>query len=404
MPAGCLAQQPVLDVTFSKSQLAAARSVLDRHLGDACRVELAFLGGSLAVGLGHATSDVDLYTVGDPHPHDCSVFSEGGIVVRVRTTKAHVLDDLLRLGERYQLTDGRHPQATASWDDLYGLVNLATGRVLHASPEWQRRLAALRTDAVQELLITRHAAAGASAASNAFGALTSGDLYTAHSASELALVSACEAALCAQGDIYFGRTFLLRRLARSAMGPTCREHLARLLSFTGPVTDPSDSCRVRRDVEERLLVANMLLASVALDHGQRDGDGVTHFEPARHPTQGPRRSPYFVPVRYADGYTLTGASGTYDVSEAMLRLWRWLDGGRLDDLVRVLARHERALAELSLDEIDRGVRALQRIGAVDFAPSRPGTPQLGVSASSAGVVREGALSLAPSARAPLSES
>jgi predicted nucleotidyltransferase len=58
-------RMPVVpDVNFSEEQIAAAQAVLDREIG-ADSVRCAFLSGSLAVGLGHALSDIDIYFVAE---------------------------------------------------------------------------------------------------------------------------------------------------------------------------------------------------------------------------------------------------------------------------------------------------------------------------------------------------
>ncbi|WP_019814852.1 hypothetical protein [Saccharomonospora saliphila] len=399
MAASGLAHGPVPDVTFSEPQLAAARDVLERDLGGPCRVGLAFVGGSLAAGLGHITSPVELGAIGTLPATDGQVVDRGGVAVRVRVVQSCAAHELLGLAQTFRLSDARHPQAGASWEDLGELVNLATGRVLHASLEWRHRLDALRPSVLRELLIARHAGLGAASAREAFGALISGDLHTAHSLSEAALVAACEAVLCARGDLHFGRKFLLRRLARAPMERECRERLTRLFGCPVSLSGAADPARVRRLVDERLLAANMLLSWAVVEGWDADAEPPVHTV-AAEPTGGPRRSPYFAPVRYADGHTLSGPSGTFEVSEAMLRLWRRLDGRHLDELGRMLTRHERGLATAAVDDLDRAVRALQTIGAVEFAPSRPGMPQLGTR-SVPGRVRAGALTLEPSTRTPL---
>ncbi len=390
----------VPDVTFSESQLAVARSVLECDMGGSAQVELAFLGGSLAAGLGHATSDVNLYAVGQAPAGTAAVFRSGGVVVRALALRSCAVHARLQLADAYRMTDAKHPQATASWGDLSALVDMTLGRVLYASPQWRQLMADLRTNAVRELLIARHAADGAAAVSEAFGALISGDLYTAYSVSEMALVSACEAMLCAAGDLYFGRKYLSRRLSRVPMEQQCRDELTRLLNFPWLVADGQDSQAVRRLVDDRLLAANMLLASAVLEGWESDSGQPVHAVPAAGSSGGPRRSPYFAPVRYADGFTLAGPGAAYDVSEPTLRLWRRLDGRPLGELMCVLAKHEPQLAVLGLDDIDQAVQTLRRIGAVESTPSPPGMPQLGAWIEQAPSLRTGALSVACSARLP----
>jgi hypothetical protein len=66
-----------------------------------------------------------------------------------------------------------------------------------------------------------------------------------------------------------------------------------------------------------------------------------------------RRSPYFAPVRFADGIALMGADEAYAVTEDVVRAWR--DTDRFGPA----------------DEASPAMRGLRAIGAVD-GPDRPG--------------------------------
>ncbi|WP_331742711.1 hypothetical protein [Streptomyces sp. NBC_01006] len=66
------------DVHLGEAHLAAARAVLDEAVGRD-NIRLAFVSGSLAAGLGHGLSDIDLYvTTTDDAPAPRSVVRTRG--------------------------------------------------------------------------------------------------------------------------------------------------------------------------------------------------------------------------------------------------------------------------------------------------------------------------------------
>jgi hypothetical protein len=102
-------------------------------------------------------------------------------------------------------------------------------------------------------------------------------------------------------------------------------------------------------VRQRLLAGNLLLAVAALDGWESPLEALPPIPP--RPLHGPRRSPYFTPVRFADGWVLIGLGDGYEVTEETVRLWLGLTGRGLPDC----AHPDPAAA----------VPELHRIGAVE---------------------------------------
>jgi hypothetical protein len=354
----------VPDVSFTPTQVGAARGVLEQ-LGGASRVELAFLGGSLAVGLGHATSDIDLYVVGAGLPEGELTYQHDGLWVHVNPLRAGMARELVELGTRYRATGMDRSQLAADPKTLNALVRLATGWRLLASDDWARALESFSQDTVRRILIARNANVFAAYAEDADGALRVGDLLTAATASRLALEAGCEAALASAGDLYVGPKFLFRRLARTPVTAPWCDHVWRLCHRDpGPHQGFPDS--IRAAVEERLSVGSLLLAWCAVDGWDAPLDRLPPLDLCRvsRPGAGPRRSGFFAPVRFADGWALIGPDDGYEVGEDTVRLWRRLTGRPLSDLIASIPVSEPRLAGRDATEIESAVAVLAAIGAV----------------------------------------
>jgi hypothetical protein len=346
----------VPDTRLSGAQVLAARHVVETELRD---VQLAIIGGSLAVGLGNTTSDVNVYVISLPPARP--VFDHNGIQVTVAALDPAAVRATVE------------PLAAVDAAQLAMIVQLMYGHRLHASSEWAAVVDRLDAGAARKLAMAHHAAEFAALTADCFGALRSGDWFTAVTVSRLALLASAEATLASAGDLYNGPKHLFRRLARTAItAGWCFPlwNLADRAFAPGPAT-PN---QVREIVENRQLTGNLLLA-----WGMTDGwDEPLKALPEPHTTLslGPRRSPYFVALRSDGLFELAGPRHSYLVSEAVVRLWRRLDGHELDRLVRVLADEEPSVAGVRMDQLEAVIGALHRIGAVDYAPHRPGDTQL----------------------------
>ncbi|MFC0031627.1 nucleotidyltransferase domain-containing protein [Micromonospora chaiyaphumensis] len=320
----------VPDVVFSDRQCAAARAVVD-DLGGPERVDLAFLGGSLAVGLGHATSDVDLYVVADRPPGSSAVLTRDGVEVHVLTLDAATVTRLVDVGSAYTVTGVDRGQLNLDPRTRHGLVRVLTGWRLRCTDGWERELARLRRDTVRQIFVAHHAAQFAGYAEDVLGALDSGDPYTALASSALALEAAAEAALAAADDIYLGDKFLFRRLTRTPATAPWADLLWGLLHE--PVAAGEPLPRLRERTDRRLRAGNLLLAWCALE----GWPAPLATLPAPSTAAPARRSPYATPLRFRDGLALIGPRESYRVDDAVLRRWRDARPGDPGDDLRALA-------------------------------------------------------------------
>lgn len=357
------------DIGFSPADVAAAGSVAARLRECRPEPEAILVGGDRALGLGHVSSAIDLCVIGALPPGAARVYNVDGSRVEVSVIAPAEAEELLTLATAYRATDRWSPQLAVGSDRVRDLIRLVVGRRLVTGPRWVAPFSVVDRNAVRQLLIGRAALDFAASAADAFAALRSGDLFTSISASAHALLAGCEAALASAGDLDADLRFVFRRLARTpATAPWC----GRLwqLSNALPADAVPEPAAVRAVVEERLLAGNLLLTCCAIEGWDKQltqfADPATLLEPMD--TQGPRRSAYFVPIRFADGWALVGPARTYQTTESMIRLWRRLVGRSPDAAVRDLAGGEPEIADLSIEDIETAVTALHQIGALE-APS-----------------------------------
>jgi Nucleotidyltransferase domain len=322
----------VPDTGFTEAKERAARDVIESELGGRARVGLAYLGGSFAAGLGNATSDVDLYVVSEDELPGQLVFERGGAAVHVAAVDADYVRSLVAAGSAYTATGMDRAQIALDSRPLTGLVRLLTGWRLVCSGYWTHVLAGLRRDVVRQIIIARHANRFGAFAEDVAGALASGDLHTCALASAIALEAAAEATLAAADDIYDGQKFLFRRLSRTDVTrpwvPILWQSLnqafsewpdpAEFTDETGAAGAADGADRMRVIAERRLLIGNFLLSYCALN----GWDEPLRSLPAPGSVASSSRSPYFVPVRFSDGWALMGPGQGYEVNEALVRLWR----------------------------------------------------------------------------------
>lgn len=342
------------------------------QLGEMARPpEVVLVAGRRALGLGQLDSAIELCVIGDLPADIERVFDVGGTRVEVSRLPAGRAAELLALTTEYRASGRHSPQLTIDPDRLRDLIGLVTGWRLVTSPHWQARFDAVDLDAVRQLLISRAALGFAAAAQDMYAALLSGDLFTLVHLSVPALLLGCEAALAAAGDLDSDARFVFRRLARTpATEPWCGRlwQLCNNVFATDAVPQPA---RVRAVVERRLLTGNLLLSWSAVEGWAKPLTSLPEPDGrlARTGGAGPRRSPYFAPVRFAEDCTLFGPTHTYQTTEAVLRLWRRLAGAGPEAAVHDLAGAEPELAAMPISDIEAAVTTLHRIGAVEAAVS-----------------------------------
>lgn len=315
-----IAAMAIPDAFLSESHLAAARAVLDRVIG-MDNIRLAYVSGSLAAGLGHGMSDIDIYVaLNDGVPEDLS-YRESGFMVQINPVSAGQVELIAEVCAEYTDTATDRRQTGLTDDQLkqplrYAISTVLTDRCDTLPPLKESVLT------IRRILMNRHAYLLSGFAEDTLGALEVHDRLTALQASHMGLESALECALAGVGDVYLGPKFLLRRCARAA---GLRDVLADAWTYLHQPSLPGSLEEVGEFVVRRLLFATHLVTYCLLEGWDEPVSRIPRFED-RRAEGGPLRSPWVTPVRFADSWGMAGPAIGYRTTVAMVRLWRALDG------------------------------------------------------------------------------
>ncbi|NUP15824.1 MAG: hypothetical protein HOZ81_06960 [Streptomyces sp.] len=304
--------------------LSLARGV---HEELAAAHDLAFtvVSGSLAFGLGHGTSDIDLYAMtADGTPLDYRVRAGGSVPVQVNA----VTPESLALAVRWAASDADYTAGDRSTftvqENIRKLaIRLNGGVVLHADDRHRALLGSLSGDVIRRRVVAGEGVVVGSYLEDVSGAVASDDLDTAFLSARLALTHACEAILAATGDLYVGPKFLTRRLRRNTYLDKLLDPILEGLDLV-PYRSPAGES-VEERCRARAALASYLCAKASLDGWEFPLMEIEPFEQGR---EGPRRDPFFTLLRFGDGIGLAGPDKGFKVSPDAARLWLGLDGTR----------------------------------------------------------------------------
>ena len=349
---GGISALAVPDVFLGESHMAAAQAVLDRVIGME-NIQLAYVSGSLATGLGHGMSDIDIYVaLNDGVPADLS-YRESGFMVQINPVSAEQVKLIAEICAEYTDTAANRRQTNMAEDELKQPVRYAIGTVIID------RCGTLPTAkdsvlTIRRVLMNRHAYLLSGFAEDVLGALKVHDRLTALQASQMGVEHALECALAGVGDVYLGRKFLLRRCARA---PGLRDVLDDGWAYLLQPSLPGGLEEISEFVVQRLLFASHLVACCLLEGWDEPVALIPRFED-RRAEGGPLRSPWVTPVRFADSWGMAGPAIGYRTTAAMVRLWRALDGQPVDAINRQLAD---ASVRVSPEHVDSAIRQLVEI-------------------------------------------
>lgn len=335
---------------ITEEHIKAATAVY-HDLAAAVGVRFAIISGSHAFGLGHGTSDVDFYVMaagGTPLQGRFSV--RDGLPVQVNP----VTEDELAVALAWGADDSEFTSANRAMlevpDDVCKLaIRLGHGHVVHADEDGRELLGRFDPAVMRRRLIVREARECGVLLEDVAGALAVGDRNTAFAAARIAVSHGCEAAMAACGDIYLGRKFLLRRLARIPALAEIRPQITAALDVPGappPLKSLVDE-NFAAVIRERARLAGYLAAIASLGWCEPPA-----FPAMASGDRGPLRDPYFTLLRFHDGIGLAGPDTSYRVSADAARLWLSLDGRRTLDEIGAPG-----------DPAVRGAAQLIRIGA-----------------------------------------
>lgn len=353
------------DVGLGAEHLDAARAVLDSVFGERWP-RLVFVSGSLAAGLGHAWSDVDVYVVDDAGDIESRAYRRGPHTVQINLMTPAAAAAAVSTCTGFVARSDDRTQLEQTEDAVRVAVRLAIAEILHDAdgvvpPVQERRTA------VRRLLLGRHALMVGSYAEDVLGALTSRDPWTALRSSELALEHGIEAYLTAHGDLYVGPKFLYRRLARTHGVGTGVAAMWDLLARGGLPTSPED---VTPLVVTRLRAATLLMADGILSGFDEPssstlGGTTTDGEPEPGTLV---TSPWFCPIRFSNGWGLAGPDRGFRVSGPVVRIWSAFDGSSADAVLARLGAEDEAFASMPQADFHAAVEHLRSIQALTVDP------------------------------------
>jgi hypothetical protein len=324
------------DVGLEPKHLEWAREYVD-GLPYRDRIIAALVSGSRAAGLAHGRSDLDvIVVVTDGDRRSCRTLparhqdlSVDTLTLTVSDVRKHL--DAQQARETAPTLD-RTLYSLADYPGWMMLVRLAIGQLVTATPAGRTLLTSLARDAVRRALMVHGALCLATFVEDVRGAVECGDRATALAAADEAVQFGVEISLAALDDLYVGRKYLPRRMARY-------EALAGILDRPELLGRPAAQCsddELSQIIRRRLLLAGHLAGQSLAGGWQRPLRAVTPFSPAE---TGPIRDPYLTPVRWPAGLGLmTGTDLVRHLSEDEATLWSLLDGRPVDAVVTEFAR------------------------------------------------------------------
>lgn len=327
-------------------------AMLTATLQDQTCIEFATFVGSLAAGLGHAKSDIDVFAFcAEGHKHELQIFEADGWRVDIETHPLALLERLAAVLEGFTgASQDIMEIATLSrghWDVIARLMNARDMFSRGAGSGVMERLRAQEPVFRQAWLHVRVWEMLGSL-EDLWGFHSDGDMETcALWGSELVL-QGLEALCVATGNHYLGRKWLAANLRRL--------NVSTLLEIP------------RADTSSTVWLIQALLGSAQLiadpNSGHFDWRTTVTTRPER--AEGPRRNWVFVPWHTAEGHRLVDISrrgvdaSEYSLSAKQLAIWLMCDG---EPISAVADRYANAQGE-DPAEVRRQLAKLSAIGLV----------------------------------------
>jgi hypothetical protein len=307
--------------------LDLGRAVATRLAGSE-GAEAAFLAGSIVVGLGSRSSDVDVYLVGTGLRESRRQLVTDGVRVDVKTL---ALEWLAGLVDRV-VADYPAPAHDRVADaDLTVAVRLLTGQIITDTgplAALRERLAA-RPLPLRRMVVNSWARIAYPAVEDVAGLRGSGDRLdrdAAVVAGRRALLAAGKALAAGCGDLYYGDKWVWHQLARSAPDTFPLGEYERLMHHDAPEPGAPDGFAALVSLVQTCLVAAMTLGwwDVPLEHW-----------PAWTDERGPlRRAAFHLPCS-SDAVMLIVGPGTrvFQLPAEALLIWGLCNGTAADRVV-----------------------------------------------------------------------
>jgi len=294
--------------------------------------DAAFLAGSIVVGLGSGSSDVDVYLVGAGlHESRRQLYTEG-VRVDVQTLAAEWLAELV---DRVLVDVADPVHGRVADADLIVAVRLLTGKVVTDTgilASLKARLAAYPLP-LRRMVINSWARTAYSAVEDVAGLHDSVDrldLDAATMAGRQALLAAGKALAASCGDLYYGDKWVWHQLARSVPDAFPLSTYRRLMHHDAPEPGAPDRLAELASFVQTCLVAAMTLGwwDVPLEHWPTWTDG-----------SGPlRRAAFLLPCASEGAMVIVGPGArVFRVPAEALLIWGLCTGASADQVAGRLA-------------------------------------------------------------------
>jgi hypothetical protein len=353
----------------SKRNLRLAQRVLSRVLDLGYPVTGAYLSGSVQVGLGNPTSDVDVVAVVDGdkrkdgrHVDPIISIVDGDTVLHVDVVPIDGLRATIDTFATFDLSEAniqlRAPKVLGILRDL-GRFQL--GRDLLPSRAVEQLRARIDPTAVRQMTLAALGAVTSHLVRDAAGAAMAGDWTTSLDVAKRVARYAGEALLANEGDVYISDKFLFHRLLRNPRTRDEGERLWDLLNAPAPLA--ANVARVERLAVSLLHIANGIIGACLLDGWDRVARPVD-VVPVKATSRGVKRSPFVMPVRTVEGIALVGDTEARFQRVEAARLWLLLDGSPRRDVVGRFVDATGMEPGLAARFVEQNVRALDELGLV----------------------------------------
>ncbi len=307
---------------ISESHLVSAQRVAN-DLSSRFSIAGLYITGSLAAGLGNATSDLDIVAVTDDGNETAEWSSDDGLVTHVEIFSREMVEGWL---SQLASLPHRHADYSAALKTELLLENLS--RLYYAIPvvgrelvaDWQRQL---DTAALRQGYMLYHATDAITYARDALGAVQSGDLLTGWDVSQQALRGVLLMALAATDDLYYGKKWLLKRIATCpAFGSDLAEHAFALLYPEGGLPRQDESL-MTQTIMDRMRCAAFLSAFACVFGWEKP----LAQPPGLPPPENGERSVWYVYARFRDTCFAGGPQG-WRLSRIDVLAWLLLRPGQ----------------------------------------------------------------------------
>jgi hypothetical protein len=287
---------------------------------------LAYLSGSLAAGLGHANSDLDIHVVlasGRNLEHPFA--RKDGLKVQLNVVPEQVIGELAEATRGYEVRPSNRDQVPIESARLWQMARTCESEFLDGEDaELLSLYRSIDRAVAGKLIAFRFAAEAGLFAEDAYGMLARGDIRSSLVAARMALACSAEVAVALLGDLYALPKFLLARLERHAEFDDCIVGIWDLLQRAPEWSN----LEAIAELIPRILRAGQQLSADGLLSHWSGGGAAYRLPPLAN--DGPKRDPERGLLRFEGTWGIAGPTEQLRVGEDMARLWAACNGQSRD--------------------------------------------------------------------------